>query len=463
MTDIARPEEIVVDIVKEVGGPRIGRYEILGALGRGNMGEVFRARDPMIDRLVAIKTRRFDLVYEPKDLEFIVKRFFEEARIAGNLVHPSIVTVFDVGQDGDCCYIAMELLDGPNLAAHNKPGSLLPPALIFDLVKQTCRALDFAHLKKVIHRDIKPANLMLVNQNEIKITDFGIAVSQRADQTADLPVLGTPSYMSPEQTKGMKLTNQTDFFSLGIVLFELLCGRRPFLGRTLYELMDNIRYSPPPSILKINPDLPPGIDLVVQRALEKEPELRYANGAEFSAEIDDAVKGRIFAVRDGKSSRKADLLKAVDFFRPFSRKEVAEIVRFGTFIRYERSHVIVRDGDIDTTFFVLLKGEVRVFKDKQRIADLPVGACFGEMGAFTKTQRTAHVIATKSCIVLKLDLKVLEREAPELRLKFYQIFIETLIHRLEVTTKLLSQEKKAHPNGADHPGEDIAPPTNVLG
>jgi eukaryotic-like serine/threonine-protein kinase len=456
MTEIARPEDEAVDIVRDGGGPKIGRYEILGALGRGNMGEVFRARDPMIDRLVAIKTRRFDLVYEPKDLEFVVKRFFEEARIAGNLIHPLIVTVFDVGQDGDCCYIAMELLEGTNLAAHNKPGTLLSPGLIFDLVKQTCQALDFAHSKRVIHRDIKPANLMLVNESQVKITDFGIAVSQRADQTADLPVLGTPSYMSPEQTKGMKLTNQTDFFSLGIVLFELLCGRRPFLGRTLYELMDNIRYSPPPSILKINPELPPGIDLVIQRALEKEPELRYANGAEFSAEIDDAVKGRIFAVRDGKSTRKADLLKAVDFFRPFSRKEVAEIVRFGTFIRYERSQVIVRDGDVDTTFFVLLKGGVRVIKDRQKIAELPAGACFGEMGAFTKTPRTAHVIATQSCIVLKLDLKVLEREAPDLRLKFYQIFIETLIHRLEVTTKLLSEEKKMHPGVPGRPAREAA-------
>jgi serine/threonine-protein kinase len=406
------------------------------------MGEVFRARDPVIGRSVALKTRRFDLVYEPKDLNFIIGKFFEEARIAGNLIHPHIVTIFDVGQDGDSCYIAMELLEGENLTAYNKPAALLPPAKVFELIKEICLALDFAHSHGVIHRDIKPANLMYTRDRRIKITDFGIAMTSHADQTADLPVLGTPSYMSPEQTKGHKLTNQTDFFSLGVVLFELLCGRRPFQGRTLYELMDNIRYAPPPSILKINHDLPPGIDLVIQRALEKEPELRYRTGAEFAKDIDSVLQGKTITVRDDKIAKKADLLKAVDFFRPFSRKEIEGIVRLGAFVRYEKSHVILRDGDIDTTFFVLLKGRVRVIKNNQKITDLVAGGCFGEMGAFTKTPRTAHVIAREPCIVLKLDLKVLEREDPELRMKFYQIFIQTLIERLDSTTKQLSSQKK---------------------
>ena len=257
--------------------PTIGRYEILSTLGRGNMGEVFRARDPMIGRFVALKTRRFDLVYEQKDLKFVTDRFFEEARIAGNLVHPNIVTIFDVGQDGDYCFMAMELLEGENLTSFNKEHVLLPPAKTVDLVKRVCLALDFAHSHKVIHRDIKPANLMFTRDGRIKITDFGIALLARADHSNEFQVMGTPSYMSPEQTKGLNLTKQTDFFSLGIVLFELLAGKRPFQGRTLYELMDNIRYGPAPSLLSFNPKLPAGLDQVVQRVLEKEPELRVQN------------------------------------------------------------------------------------------------------------------------------------------------------------------------------------------
>jgi len=416
----------------------MGRYQILDTLGRGNMGEVFRARDPMIGRLVALKTRRFDLVYEKKDPKFIIDKFFEEARIAGNLVHPHIVTVFDVGQDGDYCFIAMELLDGKNLTSYNKADTLLSHPKVMNLVRQTCLALDFAHSRKVIHRDIKPANLMFTGDDRIKITDFGIAVLTRST-TSDLQVMGTPSYMSPEQTKGLKLTPQTDFFSLGVVFFELLVGRRPFMGRTLYELMENIRYAPAPSLLTIDPKLPPSLDRIVQKALEKEPELRYKNGKEFAGDIEQVLQGKSIQVRDSKATRKADLLKSIAFFQSFSRKEIVEITRYGTFIRYDKSQVIVREGDVDTTFFILLYGRVRVIKNNRRIADLVKGACFGEMGAINKTPRTAHVIAKEPCLVLKLDLKVLECESPDLRVKFYHVFIQTLVQRLEETTKQLSR------------------------
>jgi eukaryotic-like serine/threonine-protein kinase len=440
---VEKQEEIVANVMKDSKTvPTIGRYEILGTLGRGNMGEVFKARDPMIGRLVALKTRRFDLVYEEKDLKFVLDRFFEEARIAGNLIHPHIVTVFDVGQDGDYCFIAMELLEGANLTSYNKEDTLLPPQKVADLVKRVCLALDFAHSHNVIHRDIKPANLMFTRDRRIKITDFGIAMLTRTNTSSELQVMGTPSYMSPEQTKGLKLTERTDFFSLGVVFFELLVGRRPFHGRTLYELMDNIRYAATPSLLNFNPKLPPGLDQVIQRCLEKEPELRYGSGKEFAEEIDRAMRGVSLPAKDIKATRKAYLLKSVDFFQSFSRKEIEDVIRFGSFIRYDHQQVILREGDTDTTFFVLLTGSVSVIKNNRKIADLPRGACFGEMGAFTNTPRTAHVVAREQCIVLKLDLKVLERESGALRLKFYQVFIETLIHRLEETTRRLSQQKR---------------------
>ncbi|MFC1834452.1 protein kinase [Thermodesulfobacteriota bacterium] len=423
--------------VKLKGAQKIGRYEILGTLGRGNMGQVFRARDPMIGRLVALKTRRFDLVYDEEDLELVINKFFEEARIAGNLVHPNIVTIHDVGRDGEHCYIAMELLEGEPLTAHNREETLLEPEAVCSLIKKVLIALDFAHSRNVIHRDIKPANLMLTRNKMIKITDFGIATMARADEATGFEVMGTPSYMSPEQTTGTQLTKHTDFFSVGVVLYELLCGRRPFQGRTLYELMDNIRYAPPPSILDVNPALPPGIDLVLQKVLEKEPELRYQSGAEFAGEIARAMKGERITLDDIKASRKAEILKSVDFFRPFSRKEIADIVRFGKFRRYDKNLVILKEGDVDTTLFVLLHGRARVIRNKKKIADLPVGACFGEMGAFTKMPRTAHVIAKDACLVLKLDLKLVDRETDQLRLKFYRTVMKTLIERLEETTRRL--------------------------
>lgn len=442
---MSQPEDIVRVVLQDEDPTRtIGRYEILGTLGRGNMGEVLRARDPMIGRLVALKTRRFDLVYEKHDLKFVIGKFFEEARIAGNLVHPNIVTIYDVGQDGEVCYIAMELLEGKTLARYNTKDTLLPSQTVVDLIKMVCHALDYAHAHNVIHRDIKPANLMYTGDKVIKITDFGIAMTARGDKTPGLEVMGTPSYMSPEQTKGVKLTGHTDFFSLGVVLFELLCGRRPFQGRTLYELMDNVRYAPPPSITKINPSLPPDIELVIERVLEKEPDLRYASGAELAEDLDRAMKGKKIPARDLKASRKAELLKSLEFFRPFERKEIEEVIRFGKFIKYEKSQVIIRQDDTDSTFYVLIHGQVKVVKDKRRIVDLRAGECFGEMGAFSRSPRSAHVIAKESCLVVKLDLRSIERENPDLREKFYRVFLKTLIERLDHTTALLSDLKRRH-------------------
>jgi serine/threonine-protein kinase len=439
---VEKPDDILEQILKKsTSTPTIGRYEILDTLGRGNMGEVFRARDPMIGRMVALKTRRFDLLYEEKDLKYVVDRFFEEARIAGNLIHPNIVTIFDLGQDGDYCYIAMELLDGENLTVYNKEDTLLPPEKVIEIIKKICHALDFAHSRNVIHRDIKPANLMLTKDKNIKITDFGIAMNLAADQSMDIQVMGTPSYMSPEQTKGKQLTNQTDFFSVGVVFFELLCGRRPFQGRTLYELMDGIRSGKTPSIIDYNPNLPKGLDEVINKVLSKDPELRFESGKELAESIDRAMRGERISVPGDlrKASDKAKLLKAVSFFEQFTKKEIEQVCRIGRFVHYERGQVVVREGDFDTNLFILLGGKVRVIKNNKKITDLKQGACFGEMGAFTRTRRTAHVIARKTCIVLKLDLKALDQESHELKFRFYEVFIETLIGRLESTTKKLSE------------------------
>jgi len=337
----------------------------------------------------------------------------------------------------------MELLEGETLASFSKPDTLLPPAKVAEMIQYVATALDFAHSDGVIHRDIKPANLMFTKDRRIKITDFGIATVTRATETGDFQIIGTPSYMSPEQTKGLNLTPQTDLFSLGVVFYELLLGRRPFQGRTLYELMDAIRYAPAPSILTFNPDLPPGLDDVIQRTLEKEPDRRYPSGREFASDIDQAMKGKRIPLRDIRTTKKADLLKSIEFFRGFRGEEIEEIIRLGTFIRYNPSQVIVREGDVDTTFFILLSGTVRVYKNTRKIEDLGKGSVFGEMGAFTRSARTAHVIAREVCIVLKLDLKVLERESAELKLKFYQVFIETLVKRLEKTTKRYGAQQKA--------------------
>jgi serine/threonine-protein kinase len=217
----------------------MGRYEIISELGQGAMGTVYLGRDPKINREVAIKTLAYGGV-DDTQLPMIKERFFREAEAAGRLNHPGIVTIFDAGEEHDLAYLAMEFLDGEDLAVHCKEGSLLPPEAVLSLTADVAEALAYAHSNQVVHRDIKPANIMRLADGSVKVTDFGIARVVSNSQTQTGMVLGTPSYMSPEQVAAKKVDGRSDLFSLGTVLYEMLCGEKAFVGDSMASLMYNI-------------------------------------------------------------------------------------------------------------------------------------------------------------------------------------------------------------------------------
>ncbi len=260
----------------------IGRYDIRGEIGRGAMGVVYLAHDPKIDRRVAIKTV-FKLDALPADeAEEMRRRFSREAQAAGRLQHPGIVTIFDVGEHETGYFIAMEYIEGETLEAYTKKENLLPVDAVVDLLAQAGEALDYAHQQHVVHRDIKPANLMLVKDNKLKITDFGLAKNPTTSLTQEGILLGTPNYMSPEQVTGKPVDGRSDLFSLGAVLYEMLTGERPFAGETVTTIMYRIVHESPAELRSFNAAIPPVIGRVVLRALEKEPARRFQTGAEFS-------------------------------------------------------------------------------------------------------------------------------------------------------------------------------------
>ena len=257
--------------------PTLGRYEIVKELGRGAMGTVFLGKDPRINREVAVKTLRYEEV-DAEQLAEVKKRFFREAEAAGKLSHPNIVTIYDVGEDYDIAYMAMELLDGSDLAKYCKKESLLPMGEIVRVVSCVAAALDYAHTNGIVHRDIKPANIMVLNNGEIKVADFGIARVMATSKTQTGVVLGTPSYMSPEQIAGKKVDGRSDLFSLGVVLYELVCGEKPFNGDSITTLMYNITSSPPPSIKELSPNVPEKLVPIVEKILAKDVGARYQTG-----------------------------------------------------------------------------------------------------------------------------------------------------------------------------------------
>jgi serine/threonine-protein kinase len=235
---------------------RVGRYDILEELGKGSMGQVYKALDPKINRLLAIKTIRFSDEFEEDLIQEIKERFFREAEIAGQLSHPSIVTIYDVGEDRELTYMAMEFLEGENLEKYIIKDSLLPFMKILDVIAEVAEALDFAHKADVIHRDIKPANIMLLKNGGVKVTDFGIAKAISSSRTKTGVILGTPNYMSPEQIMGQKMDLRSDIFSLGVLFFQLLTGELPFHGENLSSLLYQITQVRHPSVRRYNPKIP---------------------------------------------------------------------------------------------------------------------------------------------------------------------------------------------------------------
>jgi serine/threonine-protein kinase len=267
---------------------RLGRYQLEREIGRGAMGVVYLGRDTAINRMVAIKAIPLAAEFSDTELVEARSRFFREAETAGRLNHPNIVTIYDVGEERGLAYIAMEYLKGRHLSDYAKSNNLLEPGKLLDITARTANALGFAHKQQVVHRDIKPANLMYDPSTDVlKITDFGIARLSGAGSTRTGIVLGTPSFMSPEQLEGRTVTGHSDLFSLGVSLFQLLTGQLPFTADSMTGLMQQIAEAPHPPLRAFRPDLPACVESVIDRALAKNPEARYDSGAQMAAALDE--------------------------------------------------------------------------------------------------------------------------------------------------------------------------------
>jgi CHASE2 domain-containing sensor protein/predicted Ser/Thr protein kinase len=276
-------------LVMEGGGvekPMLGRYQVEKELGRGAMGMVYLGKDPKIGRTVAIKTMALSQEFEASEVGEVKMRFFREAETAGRLQHPNIVTIFDAGEDHDLAYIAMEFIKGHDLTRYVKLESLLPAREVMQLIADAADALDYAHAQGVVHRDIKPANLMyLPEERKVKVTDFGVARLTDSSKTKTGMVLGTPSYMSPEQLAGKHVDGRSDLFSLGVTLYQLLTGSLPFTGDSMATLMYRIANEPHAPPRSLNADLPACVDAIIDKVLQKNLEQRYQRGSELAADL----------------------------------------------------------------------------------------------------------------------------------------------------------------------------------
>src|SRR5947199_5969851 len=266
---------------------KLGRYEITDEIGKGAMGVVYLARDPLIGRLVALKTFRIGYSVRDSEMEQFRIRFMREAQSAGILTHPNIVTIHDVVEASDegLAFIAMEYVRGTNLKLLLQNDQALPLSFVLETIAQVGDALDYAHSNRVVHRDVKPANILITTDNKVKITDFGIARLDSSNLTQEGQLLGTPNYMAPEQIQGKEVDHRADLFSLGVVLYEMLTRHKPFQGENLTVVSHRIVYDQFTPLREYARDVPPGVDRILNRALEKDPARRYQRAKDMVEEL----------------------------------------------------------------------------------------------------------------------------------------------------------------------------------
>jgi eukaryotic-like serine/threonine-protein kinase len=418
----------------------IGRYSIERELGRGASGHVLLARDGFAGREVAIKV----FPHGADDSDALAGRhralFLNEAALVGKLQHPHIVALLDAAVERDFSYVVMEYVPGSTLTRYTAPDALLPLETVVEVVYKASRALEYAHRHGVIHRDIKPANILLTETLDVKVSDFGAALLANVTHTA-LDMVGSPAYASPEQLAGKPLGLQTDVWSLGVVTYQLLCGRLPFMASTHAGLMYQILNHPPAPLATLRQGLPAGFLALVERALHKDPLERHASWNEFAADLASLVR-ELDAPREDELSdaRKFEALHALAFFRGFRDVEIWEALRAAVWRAVPAGVTVIREGDRGDSFYVLVDGEVEVSRGGRVLAVLIAGACFGEMLYFEDRHalRSTTVRTRGPATVLEIRAASLAAASDACQVQFNRAFLRILLTRLEDATRRLA-------------------------
>ncbi|MDX1432838.1 MAG: serine/threonine-protein kinase [Gammaproteobacteria bacterium] len=422
----------------------IGKYEIIRPIGDGNMGTVYLARDPFSLQDVAIKVA----TPKPADDDRIARRrrklFYIEAKAAGLLRHPNIVATIDAGIEDDCRYIVMEYVPGAmTLDRYCRPDNLLPIEQVVSVLLRCAIAFDYAHNQGVVHRDIKPKNVMLTQDNEVKICDFGLALITGSD-VADTQVmgrLGSPRYMSPEQISEDMVTNQSDIFSLGVVGYELLTGISPFRADSMSAIAKRITKEPHAPLRDIRPDIPPALVHIIDRTLKKHPAGRYTTAMDLADDLSLVYDDIRHTVSKFSETRKFDQMTRLSFFENFEESEILEVVNSAEWEEYEADQEIIVEGELENAFYLVISGKVAVKRAGAQVDVLEPGATFGEIGFILHSARTATIVALERASVLKVRATLIDRTSINCQVRFQKAFLKNMARRFSATMDFIARNR----------------------
>lgn len=422
---------------------RIGKYEIRKKLGEGATSIVYLGFDPFTGRDVAVKAIFPEVLRDKERGRLYRHLLLTEASLAGKLMHPHIVQIFDAVVDEAQSYIVMEYVEGGTLEPFCTPSTLLPVDRLVEIIFKCTRALDYACRAGVTHRDIKPANILLVKPagegepsgGDIKISDFGAAMMIGPDETrTQVTGVGSPAYMSPQQVRDIPLNHQTDIYSLGVVMYQLLTGRLPFQSSSNYGMIYQICNTDPPPPSTFRADMPASLDAVVARAMQKEVDARYQSWEEFSHDLAQSFRNKQLKLQRQAfpDSEKFEALRALRFFNEFSDVDLWEVVRFSRWDEVGPGTVIMKDGERGDFFAFLLDGEMMVSKSGRSLGTLAAGECFGEMAIIRRGEHTrgADVVAQTATRVVTISAQALQHASEVCRMHFYQGFLDVIAGRL---------------------------------
>jgi serine/threonine protein kinase len=363
--------------------------------------------------------------------------------MVGMLQHPNILPIYDAGEENGHCYIVTEHVHGARtLAAYCRPDNLLRIDDVVELIYKAARALHYAHSRGVIHRDIKPSNIMLTLESEVRIIDFGIALVADSEISRIEGIAGSPSYMSPEQVQSIELTNRSDLYSLGAVMYELLTGTRPFRAGNLQKLLHQIVFATPPPIHTLRPEIPEELENVTAVALQKDPAKRYRTGLDFAAELTRVHQKLRAHYNRIDQQEQFSLLRKLKFFHEFSHGEIWEVLRASSWQDYGDGEEIVKEGEMDDRFYIIVEGRVGVERLTKALGYLDTGDCFGETSYVRGAKRTATIKASGPVTVMKVSSTLLEQVSAECQLRFNQVFLRNLIGRLQSAEERVQVERK---------------------
>jgi serine/threonine protein kinase len=418
---------------------QIGKYEVQKQLGKGATGTVYLAKDTFTGREVALKTIEPEVFRDPEFGAVYRQQFQNEASLAGKIRHPHIVTIFDAVVTEDGGHLAMEIVSGGDLAQFVKPDTLLPIADVLQIGFKCCGALDYAYREQgIVHRDIKPANIMLTKGTDVKIADFGAAYLRKS-KSVQTTAMGSPFYMAPEQIEGKDLTFHSDMYALGVVLYELLTGRRPFNANDLETLIQKIMMEEPPPPSSIRKDLKPEIDAVVMRAMKKDLKHRYATWAQFSVELSKVVS---LALEPGAipDSEKYLSISKVEMLQLLSDAEFWELANAGKWSRVEKGTPILVEEESGQSFYFLAKGEAKVTRGGRLLNTVSENEFFGEMAFIRGGEEPRHatVEAATELVLAEFDPETLAKMTLEAQLHLTRALTRNVVERLALANSRLS-------------------------